>query len=205
VREFEIDRFLHENSWVDDACVSRDGTEAARHRILIDLSPEGHRLIRDHGMKEFSRRIQSRLPANCHQKLCWDIRPVHGGTWLQCVHKMESDFPPILSRLDDLPHQRLLVDISPGLGCFRGHFPGNPVLPGIVQIHWAVIVSLASFGYHDLPAEIKRLKFKRVVTPPRIIELTLSRPCGNEVQFEYASLGQQHSQGRLIFTEDAPC
>jgi hypothetical protein len=79
------------------------------------------------------------------------------------------------------------------------------VLPGIVQIHWAVIVSLASFGYHDLPAEIKRLKFKRVVTPPRIIELTLSRPCGNEVQFEYASLGQQHSQGRLIFTEDAPC
>ena len=97
------------------------------------------------------------------------------------------------------------MDLSPDLGCFRGHFPGNPVLAGVVQLHWAVTVSLILFEFRDAPLEIKRLKFKSVVTPPRTIELALNRPCGNEVQFEYSSLGQQHSQGRLLFAQDATC
>ena len=120
---------------------------------------------------------------------------------------LETDhrLPRILSRSDDVPYHRLLLEISPELSWFQGHFPGNPVLPGVVQLHWAIIISLSQFGFRDAPTEIKRLKFKSVVTPPRTLELALSRPTENEVQFEYSSLGQQHSLGRLIFTPEAPC
>ena len=90
-------------------------------------------------------------------------------------------------------------------GFYRGHFPGNPVLPGIVQVHWVVTASRFLFGMSNGPGEIKRLKFKSVVTPPNVIELALCRPSECEVQFDYSSLGRQHSQGRLIFDEHVSC
>jgi 3-hydroxymyristoyl/3-hydroxydecanoyl-(acyl carrier protein) dehydratase len=118
---------------------------------------------------------------------------------------LDRNFPRVLSRQDDDAHLRLVLEIAPELGWFRGHFPGNPVLPGIVQVHWAVIASRFLFPVGSGLREIKRLKFKSVVTPPRIIELSLCSPTENEVQFDYSSLGQQHSQGRLIFEECLPC
>jgi 3-hydroxymyristoyl/3-hydroxydecanoyl-(acyl carrier protein) dehydratase len=118
---------------------------------------------------------------------------------------LDHTFPPILSQHEDDAHLRLVMEIAPELGWFRGHFPGNPVLPGIVQVHWAVIASRSVFPVGGGPREIKQLKFKRVVTPPKIIELALCRLTEHEVQFDYSSLGQQHSQGRLIFEEYIPC
>ena len=121
--------------------------------------------------------------------------------------EFETDhgLPRILSRSDDFPNHRLLLEISPELDCFQGHFPGNPVLPGVVQLHWAIIISLSLFGFRDAPLEIKQLKFKNVVTPPATLELTLRNPTEHEVLFEYASPGQLHSQGRLIFKQVSPC
>jgi len=123
------------------------------------------------------------------------------------VQGFEADhkLPPILSRIDDSPNHRLILEISPELNWFQGHFPGNPVLPGVVQLHWAIMISISVFGFRDAPVEFKRLKFKRVVVPPGKLELTLCRSTENEVQFEYTSQGKQHSQGRLIFTPEAPC
>ena len=119
----------------------------------------------------------------------------------------ETDYrlPRILSKSDDPPNHRLLLEILPELDCFEGHFPGNPVLPGVVQLHWAIIISLSLFGFRDAPLEIKQLKFKNAVIPPATLELTLCKLTEHEVRFEYASPGQQHSQGQLIFIQTSPC
>ena len=115
------------------------------------------------------------------------------------------DFPRVLSVHEEPSQYCLQMDISPQLDWFQGHFPGNPVLPGVVQLHWAVIVSMAYFGFESVPAEIKRLKFKNVVIPPRVVELTVSRSGENEVKFTYTGLGLQHSEGKLIFDGDNSC
>ncbi|MDH3336265.1 MAG: hypothetical protein OER22_05260 [Gammaproteobacteria bacterium] len=114
-------------------------------------------------------------------------------------------FPRIFSLVEDAPHIRMQVDVSQDLCWFRGHFPKQPVLPGIVQLHWAVIIVQACFGFSAVPTEIKRLKFKKVVTPPHIFELSVSRKSGNEAQFEYHTGSEQNSEGRLVFAETAPC
>lgn len=132
-----------------------------------------------------------------------NIKPAE--LWLQKVLKLEPDFPRVLSWQDNSPHLRLVLEISPEHRCFRGHFPGNPVLPGIVQVHWAIIASRVLFEFDHRPREIKRLKFKSVVIPPKVIDLALFMPAENEVQFNYSSLDQQHSQGRLIFGMHVPC
>lgn len=123
---------------------------------------------------------------------------------LHNILKLEPDFPKILSWQHKDPDTHLVLEISPEYRCFTGHFPGNPVLPGIVQVHWAVIASCALFEFENRPCEIKQLKFKNVVIPPRVIDLVLFRSAENEVQFDYSSFHQLHSQGRLIFKGHIP-
>jgi len=205
VREFEVQGFLDANTWISKATISSRSIEKGIRRIQIELSPAGHYLIRDSGMQEFSQRIHSQLQVWCDEEIGWEIRPVRGQNWSQEILDSERNLPRILSWIDEFSQQRLLMEVSPDLSYFRGHFPGNPVLPGVVQVHWAVVFSCKLYGVCEVPPEIKRLKFKSVVAPPRIMELSLSRPGANEVQFEYSSLGQQHSLGRLIFTAEDPC
>jgi 3-hydroxymyristoyl/3-hydroxydecanoyl-(acyl carrier protein) dehydratase len=205
MQEIEISRFLRENRWVSNAIGSGGGTDGIADHIHVEPSLAGHRLIRDQGMQEFEKKILDRLPNHCSEETCWDIQAVNNAVWPQDASKPESNLPRILTQLEDAPYHRLLLVITPELGWFRGHFPKNPVLPGVVQLHWAVIAATSLFGFQDVPVEIKRLKFKGIVTPPRMLELALSKPRQNEVQFGYASLGQQHSEGRLVFTGDASC
>ena len=114
-------------------------------------------------------------------------------------------FPKVLSLQNDPDSLRLRLQITAELDCFRGHFPDEPVLPGVVQLHWAVLVAQARFDFQDVPAELKRLKFKKIVTPPQELELTVSRRSAREVQFNFDGPDGPSSEGRLVFTEAAVC
>jgi 3-hydroxymyristoyl/3-hydroxydecanoyl-(acyl carrier protein) dehydratase len=139
------------------------------------------------------------------QGITWRIRTVHEDVWIRFAVGLTQRFPRIFSLLEEGLKHRLLIDVEAGLSCFRGHFPGNPVLAGVTQLHWAACASCSLHGFNELPAEVKRLKFKSSVSPPRILELALSKTRENEVQFEFSSLGQVHSQGCLIFAGQMSC
>lgn len=107
--------------------------------------------------------------------------------------------PPVLSRETDGEAVRLSFDIRDDLDCFRGHFPEVSVLPGVVQLHWAVVVAREHFGMTGNPLDVQRLKFKSIVVPPAVVELELIRTSVTDVRFGYTSPGQAHSEGRLRF------
>ena len=205
MQESEIEHFVHENEWIDAARVVSADSETQTGQVKIELSPSGHKLIRDCGMPELQRRLHLGERQDDTTTNTWDFRVERSGPGWQNIPEEGPDFPAVLSRLDENPKYRWLLDISPELEWFQGHFPGNPVLPGVVQLHWAVVVAQAIFGLTGVPAEIKRLKFKSIVIPPRILELSVFRSSANEVQFEFMSMGQQHSEGRLVFVEGLSC
>lgn len=113
-----------------------------------------------------------------------------------------TGFPAIIGTQQDKSSVRLVLKIDPELHWFEGHFPGNPVLPGIVQLHWAATVAVEYLGFKGVPAEIKRLKFKKIVVPPNELQLIVTKHGAAEAQFEFLSGGEQCSLGRLVFTED---
>ena len=205
MRELEINQFLKGNKWVSGAVISKSDVANNASQVYMDISPDGHDLIRDQGMQAFEQKILARLFELGIKKDCWKLRSVREDIWEQLEPGLNHEIPRVLSLLDAFLHQRMLLDVSPDLGCFKGHFPGNPILAGVVQLHWAVCFSQALFRFDEVPVEIKRLKFKSIVSPPRILELVLNKSSEQEVQFEFASLGQVHSQGRLIFDEEIPC
>lgn len=125
------------------------------------------------------------------------------GDRLSLAHAMseQQGFPRVLSVIEDGSVNRVVVDVSADLCWFRGHFPERPVLPGIVQLHWAVLVCRHLYGFHTSPHEVKRLKFKNVVIPPRTLELVVSHDRELEVVFSFSSLGEVNSEGRILFPE----
>jgi 3-hydroxymyristoyl/3-hydroxydecanoyl-(acyl carrier protein) dehydratase len=114
---------------------------------------------------------------------------------------VSGDFPPVLSLEVGDNEAALELDVTAGLAWFRGHFPGQPVLPGVVQLHWAAEIASVLFSLQGPPRHVKRLKFSNVVVPPRVIELRLEKHGDREIQFQVQGDGLQNSQGRLVYPE----
>ena len=132
------------------------------------------------------------------QVLDFDTQPIN-------LPDVNENFPRVLTAIVDRPDVCLGLDISQDLRWFRGHFPDMPILPGVVQLHWAVIVARAVFEFPDSPLEVKRLKFKNVIIPPKVLDLSISVHVSNEVQFEFYSSDEQYSQGQLVFAASTAC
>lgn len=80
---------------------------------------------------------------------------------------------------------------------FQGHFPDFPILPGVVQIHFARIFARMFFGKDLLPKRILKLKFGGMIFPRETVSLELRRvPAGAE--FIYRKGGKLCSSGTLI-------
>ena len=111
-------------------------------------------------------------------------------------------FPNIISRVEEGDSRLYELDISDDLIWFRGHFPGFPVLPGVVQLRWAVELSKENFGIQAGPHEVMRLKFKGIIVPPLTVSLNITRLGPAQTRFTYSGQGQEYSQGKLIFAEN---
>lgn len=98
----------------------------------------------------------------------------------------------------------LELDIPASLPHFVGHFPGHPILAGVVQLDWAIAFARQFF---QIPADFKaveKLKFNAPVLPECQITLTLDHarlnPSESAVIFSYRKGVQAVSSGRVVFT-----
>jgi len=74
------------------------------------------------------------------------------------------------------------VEIEAGSPYVAGHFPGRPILPGVVQLALAV----EALG----PAMVERLvlaRFRRIVTPPAHLTLSTRETAGGNVRVDVRS------------------
>ncbi|WP_295996422.1 AMP-binding protein [Rugamonas sp.] len=101
--------------------------------------------------------------------------------------------------------RRVLLELTApaNLFYFDGHFGAAPILPGVVQVEWAI-----HYGRHyfDLPARfraIHALKFQQVILPDSPVRLELLHDADKgSLQFRYLSAGGQHASGRIMLGDD---
>ena len=83
---------------------------------------------------------------------------------------------------------------------FAGHFPGDPILPGIAQLRLAISSGRVLLGHARQPTAIKQLKFKAPIRPDQILALNLQRLDGGAtVLFSLRSASGEHASGRLDY------
>ena len=108
---------------------------------------------------------------------------------------------PAVAAMRSLPGNRWEFDLllSPDHPAFKGHFPGVPVLPGVVQLDWAVRLADAHLGIDLGAAQNFQVKYQKVIQPtPRgaTLALTWDRPRA-ALHFVYTVAGATASSGRI--------
>ncbi len=83
---------------------------------------------------------------------------------------------------------------------FDGHFPQMAILPGVVQVDWALRLAQRYFPIEGQFSGLRQLRFQRILRPEDEVTLSLRFfPEKKEVRFAYASKQGIHSQGQVLF------
>lgn len=108
--------------------------------------------------------------------------------------------PIIVSEEFNPPLGAIELIVPEDLFFLRGHFPGRPVLPGVVQIHWAVLLARPALPLKSIFRRIEVLKFHQIIKPMSRLKLALEYvEITGKLQFSYRSDLGTHSQGRIVF------
>lgn len=84
---------------------------------------------------------------------------------------------------------------------FDGHFDGAPVLPGVVQVDWAIAHGRRLFAIAGGFMRMEALKFHRIFQPGPVLRLELAwRADRALLTFQFSSAAGRHSSGRIFFT-----
>ncbi|MBS1785407.1 MAG: hydroxymyristoyl-ACP dehydratase [Acidobacteria bacterium] len=83
---------------------------------------------------------------------------------------------------------------------FQGHFPDHPILPGVVQVDWAIRLGAERFGVLGAFQSLEHLKFQAVIVPEEPITLTLAwDDAARELAFTYRGADGVKSSGFARF------
>ncbi len=108
---------------------------------------------------------------------------------------------PAVRVLQASMHDALLdLFVSPHIAAFDGHFPKLPVLAGVVQVDWAMLIARKLFGIQLHFARLEAIKFLRVYQPGPMLRLTMQWNAERLLlTFRYESDSSTHSSGRIFF------
>jgi hypothetical protein len=107
-------------------------------------------------------------------------------------------------RFDARPHGErpgaFDVHVPSDLAYFEGHFPGHPILAGIVQLQVLVAGQVqGTWPELDVVRRVTRLRFRRPIRPGDDLVLTLARPSPERVDFEVRCGASTCTSGTLHF------
>ncbi|HEX7731650.1 MAG TPA: acyl-CoA synthetase [Rhodanobacter sp.] len=107
--------------------------------------------------------------------------------------------PVILDERRDGDECTLRLRIPDDLAYFPGHFPQAPVLPGAVQVAWALQLAASRLGTAPQCREMEALKFQRLLRPGDHVTLTLRHDrARGKLHFAYREGETAYSSGRLV-------
>ena len=86
---------------------------------------------------------------------------------------------------------------------FSGHFPEIPILPGIVQLDWALRYARQYLGLNGRFVAVENLKFLGLVLPDTTLQLSLRwQESEGRLEFAFFDKQRKYASGRVLFALD---
>ncbi|MBJ9721910.1 AMP-binding protein [Acinetobacter calcoaceticus] len=138
-------------------------------------------------------RFLTQLPQNTQSKL--------NKNYLKTLFKPMLQ-PVVLSQSQSADDHIWELEFPPELACFKGHFPEQPIYPGVGQIGF--LQYFAKLIWSDLQwcQGYEQLKFQNLICPYAVVQLKLSRK-NHKVNFELRDSEHILASGRLLFALQA--
>jgi 3-hydroxymyristoyl/3-hydroxydecanoyl-(acyl carrier protein) dehydratase len=109
-----------------------------------------------------------------------------------------ADSPAVLDKRVAEHSAELRLFVGGQLSCFRGHFPDAPIVPGVMQIHWAIEFARQLLDMDIDASAIEALKFQRAIPPATYVTLKLQFATDTKtLYFDYSSEAGRFSSGRI--------
>ena len=197
------------------ALVPLEGASRERVGALVALTEAGSEALRDEGRVLLARTLRRHLaeyfdvvvlPRHWRFRLSlpFDARGKLPVSAVAAAFAARAEGVEVLAeaRSGDTLHYELRV--PPTLAHFAGHFPGLPILPGVVQVDWAMRLAADHLPAVRAVASIDRLKFMAPVAPGALLKLTLAHDAARRrVQFSYRLDGRECASGVIVYREPA--
>lgn len=84
---------------------------------------------------------------------------------------------------------------------FSGHFPNNPILPGIAQLKMIVDLIAKPEGGKVYITSLSRVKFRKIVKPGENLDILVTgSDVENQYLFKITSGDEDVCSGKMLFT-----
>ncbi len=197
---------IRSHPWVDDAQCGDGSVDAPG--ALVALNTEGVGALLRQGRAQLVDTFQVHVNSAGYAgaPLIWrlfDDMPMLTSPQ-QIDALLQSPLPRDASLLEEHQHDgqwTLALRIPLDLIYFPGHFPQAPILPGAVQVAWALAFATTRLGTPLRCHVIEALKFQQLLRPGDRADLTLRHDLErHKLHFAYRYGEKAYSSGRLAWS-----
>ncbi|WP_460368666.1 AMP-binding protein [Pseudomonas sp. Tul1A2] len=206
-----LEQALVTHDWVAEARLGVVQENRASLGALLVLSEDGLFALREHGRRNLTETLRQHLRQHCEAlalprrwRLVRQLPLNSQGKLPQAdietlLMAPRAKAPEVLSQVETEGEWSLQLSVPPDLAYFSGHFPKAPVLPGVVQVEWALNLGRQLLNLTGPFAGMEVLKFQQLVRPGDEIQLHLRfDPERRKLYFAYRNDTATCSSGRIL-------
>ncbi|MCU0118191.1 acyl-CoA synthetase family protein [Pseudomonas sp. B2M1-30] len=206
-----LEQALVAHAWVAEARLGVVQENRASLGALLVLSESGLYALREHGRRSLTETLRRHLGEHCEAlalprrwRLLRQLPLNTQGKLPQAEVEAlllapRPKAPEVLEQVETDGEWSLQLSVPPDLAYFSGHFPKAPVLPGVVQVEWALNLGRQLLNLRGAFAGMEVLKFQQLVRPGDEIQLHLRfDPERGKLYFAYRNDTATCSSGRIL-------